>query len=66
MEDDIIHKVWKTGQKGVQPSSLKRCEAVFECLEIASDLWRAVQDSTTARRIKERLIGTYIVNNRTS
>lgn len=66
MEDDIIHKVWKTGQKGVQPSSLKRCEAVFECLEIASDLWRAVQDNTTARRIKERLICTYIVNNRTS
>lgn len=66
MEDDIIRKVWKAGQKGTQPSSLKRCEAVFECLEIASDLWRAVQDSEMAQRIKERLIGTYIVNNRVS
>ena len=66
MEDDIIRKVWKSSQKVVQPSSLKRCEAVFECLEIASDLWKAVQDSTTAQRIKERLIGTYIVNNRVS
>ena len=65
MEDDIIRKVWKAGQKGVQPSSLKRCEAVFEYLEIASDIWRALQDSATAQRIKERLIGTYIVNNRT-
>lgn len=66
MEDDIIHKVWKAGQKGKQPSSLKRCEQVFECLEIASDLWRAVQDTATVKRIKEKLIGTYIVNNRIS
>lgn len=66
MEDDIIRKVWKSGQKEAQPSSLKRCEAVFEYLEIASDLWRAVQDSATAQKIKERLIGTYIVNNRVS
>lgn len=66
MEDDIIRKVWKTGQKGVQPSSLKRCEAVFEYLEIASDIWRALQDSATAQRIKKRLIGTYIANNRIS
>ena len=66
MEDDIIRKVWKTGQKGVQPGSLKRCEAVFEYLEIASDLWKAVQDSATAQRIKERLIGTFIVNNKIS
>ena len=64
MEDNIIHKVWKPGQKGIQPGSLKRCEAVFECFEIASDLWRAVQDSTTAQRIKEKLISTYIDNNR--
>ena len=64
MEDDIIRKVWKTGEKGVQPSSLKRCEAVFECLEIASDLWRGLQDTATAQKIKEKLIATYIVNNK--
>ena len=64
MEDDIIRKVWKTGQKGVLPGSLKRCEAVFECLEIASDLWRGLQDTATAQKIKEKLIATYIVNNK--
>lgn len=66
MEDNIIHKVWKAGQKDVQPGSLKRCEAVFEYLEIANDLWMAVQNTATAQKIKERLISTYIINNKIS
>lgn len=66
IEEDIIRKVWKDGKKGLQPSSLKRCEAVFECLEIASDIWRTMHDKTKAQRIKERLINAYIINNRTS
>jgi hypothetical protein len=66
MEDNIIHKVWKAGQKDVQPGSLKRCEAVFEYLEIANDLWMAVQNTATAQKMKERLISTYIINNKFS
>ena len=63
MEDNIIHKEWNVGFEGVKPNSLSRSHEAFDYLEIASDLWEALQDKATLQRIRERLIETYIVNN---
>ena len=64
MEDSIIRKEWNTGQKGVQPSNLKRCGIVFNYLEIASDLWEALQDKKTIEKIKSTLIDIYITHGK--
>ncbi len=62
-EDDIIHKEWNTDYAGTKPNSLSHCELVFEYLEIAPDLWEALQNRATTQRIKERLIDIYITYN---
>lgn len=63
MEDSIIHKEWNIGYEGAKPSSLKRCCEIFDYLEIASDLWKALQDKATSQRIREMLIDVYITHN---
>lgn len=66
MEDSIIHKIWRAGFKGAQPNSIRKSETIFSYLEIASDLWRAIQDEETRERLKAKIIDSYIINNRTT
>lgn len=66
MENSIIHKVYNTGFEGVKPNSLKRCEVVFNYLEIPHNLWFFLQDKKNLNNLRNKIINTYIFNNKSS
>ena len=55
MEDSIVHKVYNTGFDGVKPNSLKRCEVVFNYLEIPRNLWDFLHDNENLNTLRNRL-----------
>ena len=66
MEDSIVHKVYNTGFDGVKPNSLKRCEVVFNYLEIPRNLWDFLHDNENLNSLRNKIINTYIPNNKSS
>lgn len=66
MEDSIVHKEYNIGFNGVKPNSLKRCEVVFNYLEIPRNLWEYLQDDENLNRLRNEIINTYISNNKTN
>lgn len=66
MEDSIVHKVYNTGFEGVKPNRLKRCEVVFNYLEIPRSLWDYIQNAENLNSLRNEIIDTYISNNKSS
>ena len=66
MEDSIVQKVYNTGFEGVKPNSLKRCEVVFNYLEIPRSLWDYIQNAENLNSLRNEIIDTYISNNKSS
>lgn len=66
MEDTIVHKKYNTGFDGVKPNSLKRCEVVFNYLEIPRNLWDFLQDDKNLNSLRNNIISTYISSNKHS
>ena len=66
MEDSIVHKVYNTGFDGVKPNSIKRCEVVFNYLEIPRSLWDYIQNAENLNSLRNEIIDTYISNNKSS
>ena len=64
MEDSIVQKVYNTGFEGVKPNSLKRCEVVFNYLEIPRSLWDYIQNAENLNSLRNEIIDTYISNNK--
>ena len=66
MEDSIVHKVYNTGFDGVKPNSIKRCEVVFNYLEIPRSLWDYIQNAENLNSLRNEIIDIYISNNKSS
>ena len=66
MEDSIVHKEYNTGFDGIKPNSLKRCEIVFNYLEIPRNLWDFLHDNKNLNSLRNKIINTYIPNHKYS
>ena len=65
MEQDVVYRKFKAGQENIKPANIECSKEVYEYFEIPSKLWCLLQDEKSKDDIRQLLINTYIINNKT-